>query len=83
MIKMEDSQNDLRSKIMAIMRDPNMTDEEKARKRQEVMMGTWSKPVQEANKKEQADDAGLSGLLLLCGYLCGSLCGSLAVVDYA
>lgn len=43
-----DGQNDLRAKIMAIMRDTTLTDAEKAQKRQELMCGgSWSKPKDE------------------------------------
>ena len=31
----------LAAKIMAIQRDPSLTDEEKAKKRQELMCGNW------------------------------------------
>lgn len=42
---MAEAQNDLRSKIMAIMTDTSLTDVEKAQKRQELMSGMWSKPA--------------------------------------
>jgi hypothetical protein len=32
-------ENDLRSKIMSIMRDTTLSDQEKAKKRQELLMG--------------------------------------------
>lgn len=45
----DDGQNDLRAKIMAIMRDNTLTDDEKAQKRQQLMCGgSWSKPKEEA-----------------------------------
>lgn len=51
----EVAQNDMRSKIMAIMRDTTLTEEEKSKKRQEVMMGTskWAaKPEDSPSKKD-------------------------------
>jgi hypothetical protein len=41
-----DNQADLRAKIMAINNDPNLTDAEKAVKRQELMCGKWSAPAE-------------------------------------
>jgi hypothetical protein len=45
-----DGQNDLRAKIMAIMRDTSLSDAEKSRKRQELMCGGWAKPAAPADK---------------------------------
>lgn len=56
-----DGQNDLRAKIMAIMRDNTLTDAEKAVKRQELMCGgSWSKPTEE--DKPAASKKGASVL---------------------
>jgi hypothetical protein len=41
-----DNHGDLRAKIMAINNDPNLTDAEKAVKRQELMSGKWSAPAE-------------------------------------
>ena len=50
-------QNDLRSKIMAIMRDTTLSDDDKAKKRQALMTGgQWGKPAEEA--EEQKDGKG-------------------------
>ena len=46
-----DGQNDLRARIMAIMRDSSLTDAEKAVKRQEVMSGKWAAPPKEDEKE--------------------------------
>lgn len=59
--------NDLRSKIMAIMRDTTMTEQEKARKRQELLMGNWAKPAASApEKEEQEAKKGAKGGLWTC-----------------
>lgn len=55
--------NDMRSKIMAIMRDTTLTEDEKAKKRQELMMGTtkWaSKPEDSPSKKDGGAKGGQS-----------------------
>ena len=36
--------NNLAQQIMAIQRDPNLTDVEKAKKRQELLSGKWAQP---------------------------------------
>lgn len=36
---------EMRAKIMEIMRDPNLSEQEKALKRQALMSGQWSKPA--------------------------------------
>eukprot|EP00878_Enallax_costatus_P002906 GHUV01003100.1.p1 GENE.GHUV01003100.1~~GHUV01003100.1.p1 ORF type:complete len:864 (+),score=393.39 GHUV01003100.1:552-3143(+) len=52
-----DGQNDLRSKIMAIMRDSSLTDAEKAQKRQDLMCGgSWCKPKQDAEPGASTKD---------------------------
>lgn len=56
---MSNGENDMRAKIMAIMTDKNLTDEEKGRKRQELLMGRWAKPVvEEPLSKKAAKGAG-------------------------
>lgn len=54
--------NDMRAKIMAIMRDTTLTEEEKAKKRQELMMGgsKWAAKPEDspANKKEAGPSKG-------------------------
>ena len=50
--------NDMRAKIMAIMRDTTLTEEQKAQKRQELMMGgsKWAaKPAEEDKEKEKGE----------------------------
>ena len=41
-----DGQTEMRAKIMAINNDPNLTEAEKAVKRQELMCGKWSAPTE-------------------------------------
>jgi len=43
------AENDMRRRIMAIMMDTSMNDAEKARARQELMTGGWSKPAPSAD----------------------------------
>lgn len=45
----EKAQMELRKRIMMIMMDPNLTDAEKAQRRQDLMSGKWSED-QEENK---------------------------------
>ena len=54
-------ENDMRAKIMAIMTDKSLTDEEKGRKRQELLMGRWAKPAieEEPSAKKPAKGANL------------------------
>jgi len=51
--------NDLRSKIMAIMRDTTLSDAEKARKRQELMTGKWT----EAEPSSAGEESAQRGVL--------------------
>lgn len=48
-------QKELFKRIMEIQNDPNLTDAEKGRKRQELMTGKWSKPAdpEELGKDEE------------------------------
>ena len=54
------AENDMRAKIMAIMTDKTLTDVEKGRKRQELLMGRWAKPVAEelATEPSKSSPAG-------------------------
>lgn len=49
-----DAQNDLRAKIMAIMRDTTMNEDEKARARQALMMGGWGPKAPAAGENGDA-----------------------------
>ena len=40
--------NTITQQIMAIQRDPSLTDVEKARKRQELLSGKWAQPQESA-----------------------------------
>jgi len=42
-------QKELMAKIMAIQRDPSLTDAEKASRRQQLMAGKWVTPAADAN----------------------------------
>lgn len=48
-------QQELRKRIVEINQDPNLTDEEKARKRQQLLSGKWMSQDASTNK---ASDAG-------------------------
>lgn len=49
-------QKELFKRIMEIQNDPNLTDEEKGKKRQELMAGKWAKPAAEASDEEAEKD---------------------------
>lgn len=51
------AQNDMRSKIMAIMMDKSLSEEEKGRKRQALLMGRWAQPVAEEPAAKKQDKA--------------------------
>ncbi len=53
----------LAAKIMAIQRDPSLTDEEKAKKRQELMCGNWK-----AQAGADESDGGVLGVHC-CSYI--------------
>lgn len=46
----------MRKQIMAIMMDASLSDAEKARKRQDLLMGTWSKPAAAEDAKAGAKE---------------------------
>jgi len=46
-------ENEMRSKILAIMRDTTLTDAEKAKKRQELMCSRWTMPAEASPCKEE------------------------------
>lgn len=59
MLKMENGESDaqaqMRKAIFAIMQDTSLTEQEKAQKRQQLMMGAmWKKPA--ATEEEQKDE---------------------------
>ncbi len=47
----KNDENDIRTKILAINNDASLTDAEKGRKRQELLMGRWAKPAEEPTAK--------------------------------
>lgn len=47
------SGGDLTKQILEIQRDPNLTDEEKAKKRQALMAGKWLQKIEEEQKEEE------------------------------
>jgi hypothetical protein len=51
------SESDIRSKIMGIMMDESLTDEEKGRRRQELLMGRWAKPEERDGKKKSCSES--------------------------
>ena len=53
------SQADLMAKIREIQTDTSLTDEEKAKKRQELMSGKWAATTSEDNK-ENSKASGVS-----------------------
>eukprot|EP00887_Chlorella_sp_A99_P001931 scaffold18.g1931.t1 len=54
-VKMD--QQELMRRIMEIQRDPNLTEAEKAKKRQEVMSGKWNQPAADDDKADEKKDA--------------------------
>ncbi|GMH33412.1 hypothetical protein BSKO_01246 [Bryopsis sp. KO-2023] len=67
---MDDS---VRGKIMAIMRDPNLTDEQKARKRQDLMSGKQSKTSQPAKGDGSGQEKLVEDETLKC-IICMDMC---------
>ena len=51
------AENDMRAKIMAIMTDKTLTDVEKGRKRQELLMGRWAKPATDEPAKQAKESS--------------------------
>ena len=52
------NESELRKAITQIHLDPNLNEQEKAKKRQELLSGQWSKP---AAKEEPGCSTGMSG----------------------
>jgi hypothetical protein len=53
------NQQKLVKAIMAIQNDPNLTDEEKAKRRQDLLSGKWSESDAPSKKQEKgASEAG-------------------------
>ena len=55
-------ETELRKRITAIHLDPNLTEKEKAVKRQELLSGQWAKPTTE---KEPESSTGMSSFKVL------------------
>lgn len=51
----EKAQMEMRKRIMKIMMDPNLTDAEKAQRRQDLMSGKWSEDQDEKPGEQLAD----------------------------
>jgi hypothetical protein len=51
---MAQAENDMRAKIMAIMRDDTLTDVEKSKKRQELLTSKWTAPIEESSEEPGA-----------------------------
>jgi hypothetical protein len=51
-----DAQAQLRKAILSIMTDTTLSEAEKAKKRQELMMGGWKKPAEEPEGKKKCGD---------------------------
>lgn len=52
------NESELRKAITQIHLDPKLTEQEKAKKRQELLSGQWAKP---AAKEEPGSSTGMSG----------------------
>ncbi len=55
-------ETELRKRITAIHLDPNLTEKEKAVKRQELLSGQWAKP---ATEKEPESSTGMGNFAVL------------------
>jgi sulfatase maturation enzyme AslB (radical SAM superfamily) len=66
-------ENDMRAKIMAIMRDDTLTDAEKAKKRQELLTSRWTAPVEDSDEEPGAPYHSTLSCNVLCRY-CYVLC---------
>jgi len=69
--------NNITQQIMAIQRDPNLTDVEKAKKRQELLSGKWARPLESATgallRTQLCVHSSLQHLQLIFSNLCARL----------
>lgn len=63
-VGMDDAQAQMRKAIMAIMMDTSMSEEEKSSKRQDLLMGRWSKPAED--KKAEGDKPTKGACMQAC-----------------
>lgn len=67
-----DKQMQLRKAIVAIMMDKSLTEEEKAKKRQALLMGGWSAKTEGDKKEDKKESAKGGSIPRSAGLICHS-----------